>query len=757
VNFERIEPVLCLLDDRPFHRCRPSRLAWGAAGLLLLVVAVYGWAAWTGGLFWQDRATLQQVTSVFSLAHLWTHASGAYQPLSMTLLWLERRAFGRSPLPYHCISAALHAASAILLWLILRRLNVRGAWLAAALFAVLPAQVQSVAWITQQPHLVCAVWVLLAVWLYLRWMRVRPPMPAELANLEPDEPPGRGGYVLALAAGAAAMLSGPAGMALPVILLLLLAWKRGVPSRAEWRRLTPFFGLALAGLLAAVFLHHASTDPFAIIAPAPSALQRAGIAARAVGTYALDLLRPYPPQLIHPRWDPAWSAWNATAALLLAALGILAWAGRRRWGAGPVLSLLLFIALVLPGIVTALAQTAPAVYVAGPNAYLASAVPLALLAGGLMWVVARVSASAILSARAARVVVAIVAVALLGTFTVLQGLAYRDAGTAFKAALAHDPGNVAARAQYAMYLVNEDPDRAMKVLDEAGPASAAPAAADLTLMAARARVNLALGRTDEAIAGYLLAQRVAPEHPAVRLALAAAYDAGGARAMAEGRRDDAFENYQGALAAYDAARRLTPAEDESILDGVGRVLLHEGRIDDSLAKFDAAIALNPAFVAAHVHKAEALFDAALQGDGRDKMDRANAEIREALRIEPGNLEAYSAAANMRLRVRNFAAAEAYLRLAAQAAPNAVRVWRNLALAQSAQQHYQDAARSFERVAALNPESAQALTELGFAQLEQKQFNEASRSFERALALQADAPDALRGRAQVQLAMRNHKS
>jgi tetratricopeptide (TPR) repeat protein len=232
-----------------------------------------------------------------------------------------------------------------------------------------------------------------------------------------------------------------------------------------------------------------------------------------------------------------------------------------------------------------------------------------------------------------------------------------------------------------------------------------------------------MGRDEEAISNYLLAQRLAPDNRLIALELGEAYDAAGTALMADGRENEAFENYNNALAAYDAARQLN-ATNEAVFDGVGRVMLHEGRLTESIDQFDAAIGLNSAFVPARVHKAQAMFNAGLAGD-KDQLNLAMPELREALSMDPSNSEAFCAVADMQFRMKNYTAAE---------------------------NGYRSAIR-------LNPGSAQAWTELGFAQSAQSRFQEALRSFEHALVLQADAPDALRGKhlAQAQLASGNQKS
>lgn len=716
-NPERFESLLRLLDGAPFHRSRPWRLAVGAGGIVAITLIVYAYAVVVNGLFLQDRSTLNGVASLFTLSHLWVHPSGAYRPLTLSLLWLQRRGFGELPMPYHCVAVVIHAANCVLLWWILRRLGVPGAWLAAALFAAHPVQVQSVAWITQQPLLFCTFFYLLSLWLYLRWLQIRPPIPEKLAGMEPESDPPTGVlYVMALVACVVAVLSDPLGLSLPLVLLLLVWWKRGPLSRSDANRLAPFFAVMLIGLAGNILLHRSFPDPFG---PAPrlSMPQRVMIGARAIDFYAINLLRLYPAELIHPRWDLAQMTWTTVSMVVIGIWGLASWIGRRLWGGALLVSFVAFIVLLLPTLVTVLSQPAPAIYVADPHQYLASAVLLALLAAGLLSVAGWISA--FMPLRASRGAIGIIAIGLFAAFAFAQSLTYRDAETGLKTALSHHPSNTLTRAQYALVLLDQDPPQALKVLDDAGSV----ASADLALLDARARVCTALGRDDEAIGSYLSIQRLVPEYPWIPLRLAEAYDNAGVAAMGQGRRDDAFEYYDDALAACQVAGQLDP-NDPLIDDRIGTVMLHEGRITESIAQFDAAVDRDPACVAARVHKAQALFGAAMQGDG-DQMAAASAELKEVFRIDPANAEAFCTAANMQFQSGNFTAAEMEYRSAIK----------------------------------LNPGSAQAWTNLGFALAAQKRFEEAVRSFERALSLQSDAPDALRGKrlAQARLATGNPKS
>ena len=127
-----------------------------------------------GGFIWDDDTHISTNTTLRSLHGLWEiwfkpGATCQYYPLSFTVFWAEYQLWGLNPLGYHLVNVALHCLVAVLLWQILKRLNVRGAWLAGAIFALHPVCVMSVAWMTELKNTLSAALALGAGWAYLRF------------------------------------------------------------------------------------------------------------------------------------------------------------------------------------------------------------------------------------------------------------------------------------------------------------------------------------------------------------------------------------------------------------------------------------------------------------------------------------------------------------------------------------------------------------------------------------------------------------
>jgi hypothetical protein len=133
---------------------KPRLLACLAAlGLCVLTILIYR-PAWHGGFIWDDDRYVAHnhlLTAPDGLRRIWfsLDAPSQYFPLTYTLLRVERLFWGLNPTGYHWVNILFHLGNALLVWRILSRLKVPGAWLAAAIFMLHPVQVETVAWISE--------------------------------------------------------------------------------------------------------------------------------------------------------------------------------------------------------------------------------------------------------------------------------------------------------------------------------------------------------------------------------------------------------------------------------------------------------------------------------------------------------------------------------------------------------------------------------------------------------------------------------
>src|SRR6476660_7178303 len=142
--------------SRPAHQKDPtarlpstsSSRVWLFWPILFLVTLLAYQPAWRGGMVWDDDAhlTRSDLQSVEGLRRIWfdVGATQQYYPVAHTAFWILHNFFGNDTFGYHLVNIALHASSAFLFFLILKRLGLTGASLAGLVFALHPVHVESV-------------------------------------------------------------------------------------------------------------------------------------------------------------------------------------------------------------------------------------------------------------------------------------------------------------------------------------------------------------------------------------------------------------------------------------------------------------------------------------------------------------------------------------------------------------------------------------------------------------------------------------
>ena len=142
------------------------------AALIAAIAFVAYLPSLNGGFILDDDIYLtdsQIIKSADGLYKFWfTTEPIDYYPVSNTLLWIEWRLWGMNPTGYHATNLILHIVEALLIWLILRKLLIPGAFLAAVIFAVHPVNVESAAWIAQLKDMTAMLFFLLAIFCYVQ-------------------------------------------------------------------------------------------------------------------------------------------------------------------------------------------------------------------------------------------------------------------------------------------------------------------------------------------------------------------------------------------------------------------------------------------------------------------------------------------------------------------------------------------------------------------------------------------------------------
>ena len=410
------------------------------AALLLLALLAYA-PALRAGFIWDDNALTDNplVTTFSGLWGVWLTPGRFpleqhYWPLVYASFWLEHLVAGLNPFLYHLDNILLHGAVCILLWRVLRRLAVPGAWLAAALFAVHPVHAESVAWIIERKDVLSGLFYFGAALAFLHFH-----------ELPTTEPPRRRQrlYALSLALFAAALLSKSIAVTLPLALALALWLRHGRLTRRDLARLLPL--LALAAVLTLADLHYVQ----ARLQPGfkPSGLdfpERVLMAGRAAWAYLAKLAWPHPLAAFYPKWPVSLTSPFAWLPLL-AGLALLAglWLARRHLGRGPGAALAFFVLTLAPALGLLDFDYLRFTWVADRFQYLASAGPLALAAAALALLARRLRWPAAASRAAAALLLA-----ALGLLCLRQAALYRDSATLFEACLRAYPQCWAAHANF---------------------------------------------------------------------------------------------------------------------------------------------------------------------------------------------------------------------------------------------------------------------------------------------------------------------
>ena len=646
--------------------------------VLAVVTFVAYQPVWHAGFIWDDNDHLTANPAVAAsngLQMIWSSlAVSRYYPLTLTAFWVQRRLWGLNPAPYHLVNIALHAVNGILVFLVLRRLRVPSAWLAATLWVLHPVNVESVAWITELKNTQSGLFFFLSILCLLRF--------------DADHRPGW--YALAIACGLAAMLSKPSTVVLPVVLLLYAWWQRGRWRRADIARIAPFFILAV-GMSALTIIEQrghilrAGTTEWRL-GPA----QRLVIAGKAIWFYAAKILWPVRLTFVYPRWEiDALSLWSWVPTVAVVALGAtLWWCRSRAWCRAVLLGIGFFVVALLPVLGFFDVYYFQYSFVADHFQYLACLGLISLAVSTGTGICARAGQWG----RSLGTLAAVIVLLILGMSTWRQARIYQNMETLWRDTLAKNPAAWMAHNNLSDILIQQGkieeaighleqaqrlkPDDAVQhsnlglALEQAGRVREAighyeqalrikpdyaAAHSDLGLALARvgkpqeamehleealrlkpdlaeAHCNLGIvlaqtGRVPEAIEHFEQALRIEPDDPEAHCNLGKAF-------LQEGRLGDAIGQYEQAL-------RIKP-DDPKAHYGLGKAFLQEGRLSDAIGQYEQALRTQPDSAETHYNLGNALAQA-------DRVPEAVVQYEQALRLKPDFAEAQNALARLQAR------------------------------------------------------------------------------------------------------------
>ena len=206
------------------------------------------------GYIWDDPMHVTEnslLKNSDGLRRIWFEpgAWAQYYPLTLTSFWVEYHIWGLTPFGYHLVNVLLHVLNVVLLWRVLLWLHVPGALFAAAVFALHPVHVESVAWISERKNVLSGFFYLSALSVYLRFALRNngiENVPAAPSNnsIQPSGRYYKGLYILSLGLYLCALLSKTVTCSLPAVVLLLLWWKRDRFVWRDVRALIPMFFIA---------------------------------------------------------------------------------------------------------------------------------------------------------------------------------------------------------------------------------------------------------------------------------------------------------------------------------------------------------------------------------------------------------------------------------------------------------------------------------------------------------------------------------
>jgi tetratricopeptide (TPR) repeat protein len=610
--------TVAIKKERSFRQFLP------ALGLLLVTFLAYS-SAMKGGFIWDDDSYVTNnlvLRSLRGLVDLWFQpdATPQYYPIVHTFLWVQYHFWEMNPFGYHLVNVIIHYLNGLLIFHILKNLQISGAFWVAAIFVLHPIQVESVAWITEIKNVLSLLFYLLSALFFIKFL---PPTSDELSEKSPLYL-----YGLSLLFFVFALGSKTVAASLPVALFVVYWWKKERNLFIVFNKVVAFLVLgAVAGFFTAwvekQYVGALGADfQFSLV-------ERCLIAGRAWWFYLGKLIFPYPLIFTYPRWQiDASSAQQYVYPLMTLFALIGFWIFRRRIGRGPLAGLLFFTITLFPALGFYNFYPMRFSFVADHFQYVASLGPVILFVSGIHTLFIRKG----ISVRSQNIFWGLL-VGVCSFLTWQQGKIYKDNFTLFKDVIAKNPSSwMAYNNRGGEYLSRQMVDQAFSDFEQTIKLKPDYA----PVYANRAMVHWMRQNQDLAFNDVNKAISLSPSYQA-------GYGTRGYFYLANGKLDEALKDFNKALSLdhlyfygyiwrgilYSMQEKYDLALEDfnnalelnsKVQDGYinkGMVYLRQKRYDLALNQFSQAIEVNPdsklGFInRSYAFKAKGQFDLALR-------------------------------------------------------------------------------------------------------------------------------------------------
>ena len=321
-------------------------MVWGVCvGLGVLTFAVFGqtlgfdFVNYDDSMYVYDNPLVARGLTGEGIAQAFTHGSGTHwDPLTVLTRMLDCQIYGLHAGGHHFTNVLLHTTSAILLFLLLRRMTGalwRSAFV-AAVFAIHPLRVESVAWVTERKDVLSGLFFMLTIAAYLRYAR----QPTRLGN-----------YLMVVLCFALGLMSKAMLVSLPWVLLLLdwwplkrFAWNEFAAMKRPLLEKIPLLALSVAAGVATFFLQGESVQSAEVV---PFAL-RLGNAPVSCVNYLLQMIWPAKLAVFYPypiNGLPGWEVVGALLVLIGISWSVFAWRRERPY---LLVGWLWYLGMILP-------------------------------------------------------------------------------------------------------------------------------------------------------------------------------------------------------------------------------------------------------------------------------------------------------------------------------------------------------------------------------------------------------------------------